>query len=117
MVSDHNAFLLFEINIKAMSLFQSMSEEFRNNVLMEGVDNVEHILTVTNTAFWVSIWEVMFDSIKSHEFIIQVFHAQLIKLCDFNMPDVTIFQKLLGAAEDLLCIVFRELIIWWHIIL
>ena len=75
---------------------------------VNGVQNVEEILSRCTLSFRVLIWKVLHHLSILQEHRVHGLDTELVIVCDLDMLHISLFQKLFSAREDVLEMVFVD---------
>jgi len=92
-------------------------DKLLDDALMQGIRNVEQVVSVALSSFWIRAWKIVFHMLERHELVVEVLDRQLVVLRNLHVVDVLLLQELLLIREDLLGVVLGEHRVWAYIVL
>ena len=116
-VTDKDSFLLHVDALHRMSLLQRVLDNLGKDFFVEGVGDVEHVLSIALPAFWVLVREVLRHILKLDQILVEMLDGQLIKLDHLDELDFLKLHELLITLEHLLRKIPGEHLVGWHIVL
>ena len=91
----HHGIRLVELLLGVEPLSECVLDKILDDALMQGIRNVEQVVSVALSSFWIRAWEVVFHMLERHELVIEVLDRQLVVLRNLHVVDVLLLQELL----------------------
>ena len=86
---------LVELLLGVEPLSKCMLDKLLDDALMQGIRNVEQVVSVALSSFWIGAWKIVFHMLERHELVVEVLDRQLVVLRNLHVVDVLFLQELL----------------------
>jgi len=114
---DKDTLILHLDAIGCVPLFECMLNKCSHYFLVKGIRNIEHIVAVALSSFWIPVGEVFWHGWELHELVVELFDRQLIILGDLDELDFSQLQQFLVSFQNLFGEFAGEHFVGGHIIL